>query len=150
MNKSVELLFINENGEILLGKRRNCAGEGSWALFGGHIEKNEDAESAAIRESKEELGIDVVNLLFLKHHIEGPYASKIYHRHLFLIKDYEGEILNMEKNKCYDLNWFSLEKLPTVVFYGHIAHFLYLQEREIGEKIKTKWRSRYFLRIIRC
>lgn len=32
-------IFVYEEDKILLGKRRNCYGEGYWGLPGGHVEK---------------------------------------------------------------------------------------------------------------
>lgn len=47
----------NEKGEILL-LHRNKKGRVQWELPGGKLEENEDAEAAATREIKEELGVD--------------------------------------------------------------------------------------------
>ena len=49
------LLVVNEAGEILLQKRRDT---GQWALPGGAQEIGETPTQCAIRECKEETGID--------------------------------------------------------------------------------------------
>ena len=61
MQTTITSIFVKE-GKVLLERRRkdednyaNC-----WALPGGHIEKDETAEHALIREMKEEFDIDVV------------------------------------------------------------------------------------------
>jgi len=43
-------------GEVLLQKRIK---DGSWGLFGGHIDKGEKYKEAAVREFKEETGFDI-------------------------------------------------------------------------------------------
>lgn len=50
---------IIENSSILLIKRKNDPYQGFWALPGGFVEYGETVENAAVRETKEETGIDV-------------------------------------------------------------------------------------------
>jgi 8-oxo-dGTP diphosphatase len=61
MNKRLQLagcIIQNINGEILL-LHRNTPARTQWELPGGKIDPGENPKSAAIREVKEELGIDV-------------------------------------------------------------------------------------------
>ena len=51
--------MIEEDGYVLLGKRRGGFGTGKWGLPQGYIEFDEDFLTAAIREVKEETGLDV-------------------------------------------------------------------------------------------
>ncbi len=53
------VVIIERAGNILLGKRREGVGIGKWCLPQGYIEFNEDFLTAAIREVKEETGLDV-------------------------------------------------------------------------------------------
>lgn len=52
-------VLVEENGKILLIKRNFDPFKGKWALPGGFIEYKETVEQAAVREVKEETGIDV-------------------------------------------------------------------------------------------
>jgi 8-oxo-dGTP pyrophosphatase MutT (NUDIX family) len=49
-------IFVVRNREILLIHHRKL---GNWLPLGGHIELDEDPEIAALREAKEESGLDV-------------------------------------------------------------------------------------------
>jgi len=53
------VVVIEKAGHVLLGKRRGGFGKGKWGLPQGYIEFEEDFLSAAIREVKEETGLDV-------------------------------------------------------------------------------------------
>lgn len=50
---------IVHNGSVVLIKRKNPPYRGSWALPGGFVEYGETVEYAAVREAKEETGLDV-------------------------------------------------------------------------------------------
>jgi 8-oxo-dGTP diphosphatase len=53
------VVVIEKDGHVLLGKRRGGFGAGKWGLPQGYIEFDEDFLTAAIREVKEETGLDV-------------------------------------------------------------------------------------------
>ena len=53
------VVLIERDGQVLLGRRSGSYGAGRWCLPMGFIEYDEDFLSAAIREVKEETGLDV-------------------------------------------------------------------------------------------
>jgi 8-oxo-dGTP diphosphatase len=62
---TVDALITDENGKIILIKRKNNPFQGSWALPGGFVEYGETVEEAVLREVKEETGIliEILGLL---------------------------------------------------------------------------------------
>ena len=52
----VGIIIQNDDGQILLEKRSDC---GLWGLPGGRIEPGESIATAALREVKEETGLDI-------------------------------------------------------------------------------------------
>lgn len=55
---TVDTIIIDDN-KIVLVKRLNNPYKNHWALPGGFVEYGEKVESAAIREAKEETGLDI-------------------------------------------------------------------------------------------
>jgi ADP-ribose pyrophosphatase YjhB (NUDIX family) len=53
------VIVIEKDGHVLLGKRAGGFGKGKWGLPQGYIEFDEDFLTAAIREVKEETGLNV-------------------------------------------------------------------------------------------
>jgi 8-oxo-dGTP diphosphatase len=59
------VVVVEKEGCVLLGRRRGGNQEGKWCLPQGYIEFEEDFLTAAIREVKEETGLDVEIQLIL-------------------------------------------------------------------------------------
>lgn len=51
--------YVIRNGKVLFGVRSSNPGKGKLDVPGGFVEVHESAEQAAIREAKEEFGIDI-------------------------------------------------------------------------------------------
>ena len=59
---SIYLIIKNDKGEVLLQRRQGTKlWPGFLALPAGHIDEGENAYEAAVREAREELGIEIVN-----------------------------------------------------------------------------------------
>ena len=63
--KSAAAIIVKDN-KILLEKRSYDPFKGKWVLPGGHTDKGEDVETAVKREVKEETGLDITELKFIK------------------------------------------------------------------------------------
>ena len=104
---------INGKEEILLQKRCNTGYmDGKYdCASSGHLEKGESLSMAVARETKEEIAIDVneKDLKFVS--IIHPYKED-YINVFFTTNTYKGIPEIMEPNKCDDLQWFDIEKLP--------------------------------------
>lgn len=56
---TVDAVITCQNDSIILIKRKKDPYKGSWALPGGFVEYGETVESAALREVKEETGLEI-------------------------------------------------------------------------------------------
>lgn len=108
--------FIIKNGNILLLQRANTGWmDGMWTSPTGHIEPNETAKQAAIRETKEEAGI-TIHPSMLTHaitvHRKNPQSGAVYFDNYFTAQQWQGEPYVAEPNKASDIGWFELNNLP--------------------------------------
>ena len=86
--------------------------DGNYSVIGGHLDGNEEVKEAAIREAREEAGIEVspsdiavVGVMHIK--AEDEWVS------FFLAaSEWSGDIVNAEPDKCDDLSWHSIHQLP--------------------------------------
>lgn len=110
---SVYLILLNKD-KILLSRRFQTGYEdGNYGLVSGHAEEKETMREALARELIEEIGIKV-NPLSLIHCLTMHRSCGDHERidFFFTINEWNGEIKNMEPNKCDGLNWFPISQLP--------------------------------------
>lgn len=112
----VAVIIVKKN-LILLGKRLNAHGHGTWAFPGGHLEFQETIEECAKREVAEETGLIVDSI------VHGAFTNDFFHKEkkhyvtLFVFAQYDtGEPKVMEPDKCEVWAWFSLDNLPHPLF----------------------------------
>lgn len=59
------MILKNEAGEILLVKRAIDPRKGFWDVPGGFVDQGETFEECTIREAKEELGAEIIDLKYI-------------------------------------------------------------------------------------
>ena len=106
-------LFLIRDGKILLMRRfRTGYEDGNYGLPAGHLEDNESATEGLLREVKEEIGIKIkasdLQLVHVMHRREKDNRLDLF----YTSKSFRGKIKNTEPNKCDDVRWFELDKLP--------------------------------------
>lgn len=106
-------LFLLKGNEVLLLRRYNTGYEdGKYSVPAGHMDGNEEVKHAAIREAREECGIDLAE--------EDVQVAGVMHRRssderidFFLVaSNWSGEITNTEPDKCDELIWVDMQRLP--------------------------------------
>ena len=111
-NATVSFVLEQDDKFLLFYRTDGYFKDGWWVLPAGHIEENETATQAVVRETKEELGIDVdikdVEFAHIVHNLVGENKRMDFY---FLIKDFKGELQNLEPSKCVKMQFFSKDKL---------------------------------------
>lgn len=106
---------------ILLIKRLTRPFSGYWALPGGRLDPGETVEQTAIRETKEETGLDVVIVNKIGEYHEKGVQDNIEYDYLpacFLMKVVGGQI-RKQKNEIETLRFFSLNNIPKKLAFEH-------------------------------
>ncbi len=122
---NVTVYVTNEEGKFLLIRHKKLQ---KWLPPGGHIEANERPDVAALREVKEETGIDVI--------LEGekfprdtdcvrPYGIQMNvikageHEHMDIIfkaKPVKNVKLILNEEETEGINWFSIDEILNPAF----------------------------------
>ncbi len=110
-------VIVMKGDQVLLMRRRNSHGDGTWSNPGGHLEYGESLEVCAIRETLEETGVIIADVTFRaitndlfeaeeKHYVtiwmEGRYVS--------------GEPRINSQREMSEVGWFSWDALPHPLF----------------------------------
>jgi len=105
------------DGLVLLGQRQGAHGAGTWALPGGHLEFGETVAHCAIREVREETGLDI-HLLSLAPYTNDVLAEEgLHYVTLFVVGvSVQGEPEVMEPSKCLGWHWFRWSEMPSPLF----------------------------------
>lgn len=110
--------MIMKNGQVLLGQRKNAHGAGEYSFAGGHLEYMESFEECAVRETKEECGLEITNIRFQLLANLKVYAPKHY-VHIGLVAEWlKGEPQVLEPDRMVDWQWYDLDNLPQPIFLG--------------------------------
>jgi 8-oxo-dGTP diphosphatase len=106
-------LILMKDGKVLLAKRLNTGWmDGNYSIVAGHLDGNETFLQAMVREAKEEAGIDLDEKDLQVVHV--MHRKTDHERIDFFIeaKKWTGTPRIMEPDKCDDMQWFDLDKLP--------------------------------------
>lgn len=139
-------VFIVNGDAVLLRKHEKY---NKWLQPGGHIELDEDPAQAAIREAKEETGLDITLIgecpfvpgsaegqlrsvtmpRFLNRHIAQVSTGHEHVDHIYLGRSETRDVNPREEEKHCEIRWFTKEELddsaydlwPSTRYYARIA-----------------------------
>ena len=106
-------LFLVEGGRVLLLRRFNTGyRDGSYSVVAGHLDGGEPVVEATVREAREEVGIALeprdLRVVGVMHRREGDERIDFF----LAAERWHGEIGNAEPEKCDEVAWFPLDRLP--------------------------------------
>lgn len=129
---SVYIILMKEDSILLLRRFNTGYEDGKYGLVAGHVDGGETMTNAMIREAKEEADINLdpsdLSLVLTMHRWCGDHERIDL---FFGANKWSGDIKNIESDKCDDLSWFPVKKLPeNIISYIREAISCYLR----GEK----------------
>lgn len=107
-------IIIVKDGKFLISKRAHPPKKGYYDVVGGFLNLAEHPEDGAIRETKEETGLDVKILDQIGIYIDDDYEYQGEKKHVMIVL-YLAEVVGGEMKPMDDvasLHWFPLDKPP--------------------------------------
>lgn len=112
--KPTTLCFIvNENNQVLLGRKKRGFGAGKYNGFGGKKQDDETFRQCAVREIREEVSLlvdpeDLEPVAILN--FQFPYDEDLNHlNYAYIVRNYKGLPLESEEMEPF---WFDFDKIP--------------------------------------
>ena len=109
MRKEVTNVFLVKGDEVCLGMKKRGFGVGNWNGTGGKIEVNESVEDGAIREAKEEFGVELKKVEKMGETLFVFKDGLEIHCHIFICTSWNGEPIEGEEMAP---KWFKINELP--------------------------------------
>jgi 8-oxo-dGTP diphosphatase len=127
----IGVILENDSNQILIGKRKGSHAP-YFSIPGGHLELGESFEQAAIREVKEETGMEIIDpkVICVTNNLQ-TFQSEGYHSVsiILLVKHCNQTPQLLEPDKCEGWIWVDPNNLPQPHFdASQNAVFCYLNE----------------------
>lgn len=127
----VGVLLLDAHSRVLLTQRLLPPEAGCWSIVGGKLDFLETLEQCAIREAREEVGLEIrlIRLLCVTDH-RLPNEGQHWVSPAYLGQILAGDAHNCEPDKTLEVRWFPLAELPpnlTVTARNAIQAFMRAQ-----------------------
>ena len=133
--------LVVDGDRVLLGKRGGNPGKGTWSFPSGYIDYEEDFLTAAVRETKEETGLDIKACSIIN--VVSSFVSPRFH---FLGIYVEARVLGGDLVAGDDLEaveWFPLAgPLPEMGFQEDVGIIKMIAEGITGLTVDPKYATR--------
>ncbi|MFF4849761.1 NUDIX hydrolase [Streptomyces sp. NPDC001194] len=106
---------VVQEGRVLLVRRRVAEGRLSWQFPAGKVEPGESCDEAAVRETKEEAGLDVVAVVRLGERIH-PLTGR--HVSYTACEVVGGTAHVADADEVAEVAWVNLSEIPRYIPYG--------------------------------
>ncbi|HIF75787.1 MAG TPA: NAD(+) diphosphatase [Porticoccaceae bacterium] len=103
------IMLVVRGNEILLARSARFKG-GFFSCLAGFIEVGETAEDTVLREVKEEVGIEVQNIQYIKSQ-SWPFPSQLM---LGYLAEYKSGEIVPEPGEIEEVGWYDINNLPNI------------------------------------
>ncbi len=109
---AVHLFLLRQDRILMLRRYQTGYEDGSYSVVAGHLDGNETVVAAAVREAREEVGIELVPIDVRVVGVMHRRSNDERVDWFVACERWSGEICNAEPAKCDDLQWADPERLP--------------------------------------
>lgn len=103
------MVLIRRGDELLLARSPHFR-SGMYSALAGFVEAGETVEFAAVREVREEVGIEIANLRYFRSQ-PWPFPDSLM---LAFFADYAGGEITPDPAEIAEAGWFPIDALPTL------------------------------------
>lgn len=132
-----EVWIVNSKNQMLVTQRHpDKKAGGQWEFTGGGVLAGETTRLAAVREVKEELGLDIdeTDLELLE-----VYKHKNYFMDIYVVrKDLQEEEITLDKNEVVDWTWLSENEIEQLIEAGKMVRSVGMRYQRYGKRLLEK------------
>ena len=147
LHNEVAVFIINDKKQTLLQKRsaNKRFNPSKWALCAGHVDAGESLELAALRELKEEVGIDITKN-DLKPFAEREFEIKESNSHITYFYYIKSNLCEkdfiIQKEELSEVKWFDIDKVIDMI-KSKDDSIVFTEERlSLFEQLKNVFKSK--------
>jgi 8-oxo-dGTP diphosphatase len=137
-SKPTGSILVIEKDKMLLGKRSENPFKGCWDVLGGFLKNGEPPETGALRETKEEAGIDVEILDLLGVYMDIYIFNNEEHKTINF--HYVAKLKGQKPTAGSDmgkLKWFPIDKPPKNLGFAQSVEAIHALQKWV-EKNKNR------------
>lgn len=117
-------MILNDKDQVLLGRRHHdpkkadtkITGADTWTMPGGKLEYGESFEECALRETREECGLELEDLEVMCINNDKDEKAHFVTIGLFAEK-FSGAPQVLEPETIVECKWFDLDNLPDNIYF---------------------------------
>lgn len=113
------IVLVRRDNELLLTRKKEWA-PGRYSLVAGFLDFGESLEECAVREVKEETGIDIRNVRYVGSQ-NWPFPAQLM---AGFVADYAGGEIAVDLHELEDARWFPVDALPGLPAKRSIARWI--------------------------
>jgi len=113
------MVLITRGDEVLLARSPHFR-PGVFSALAGFVEAGETLEQCAVREVREEVGIEIANLRYFRSQ-SWPFPNSLM---LAFLADYAGGEITPQESEIEAADWFAVDSLPELPEHLSIARQL--------------------------
>lgn len=110
-------VVVRRGSDVLLMRRKNVHGDGTWSTPGGHLDAGESPEDCGVREVLEETGVEVQGVRFLGVTNDVFETEQRHYITLWLEAKYlAGTASVAAEHEMSEVCWCASDALPSNLF----------------------------------